>query len=142
MSIISSASSTSTTTHHPETIHMTVTPSKRSSSPSSTVEPSVKLPKMTTGLDSAPFTQLLIKRLSDKARLPTRGSSHAAGYDLYACVSMLSGNDFHLADVVYPIRAVSKTIPARGKALVDTQLSIAVPEGTYGRVAPRSGLGM
>jgi dUTPase len=36
---------------------------------------------------------------------------------------------------------VSKTIPARGKALVDTQLSIAVPEGTYGRVAPRSGLG-
>lgn len=32
-------------------------------------------------------------------------------------------------------------IPAHGKALVDTQLSIAVPEGTYGRVAPRSGLG-
>ena len=37
--------------------------------------------------------------------------------------------------------AVTKTIPARGKALVDTQLSIAVPEGTYGRIAPRSGLG-
>ena len=34
-----------------------------------------------------------------------------------------------------------KTIPARGKALVDTQISIAVPVGTYGRVAPRSGLG-
>jgi len=32
-------------------------------------------------------------------------------------------------------------IPAHGKALVDTQLSIAVPAGTYGRVAPRSGLG-
>jgi deoxyuridine 5'-triphosphate nucleotidohydrolase len=31
-------------------------------------------------------------------------------------------------------------VPARGKALVDTQLSIAVPEGTYGRIAPRSGL--
>jgi len=31
-------------------------------------------------------------------------------------------------------------IVARGKALVDTQLSIAVPVGTYGRVAPRSGL--
>ncbi|KAG6378892.1 dUTPase-like protein [Boletus reticuloceps] len=31
-------------------------------------------------------------------------------------------------------------IPARGKALIDTQLSIAVPIGTYGRVAPRSGL--
>ena len=34
-----------------------------------------------------------------------------------------------------------KVIPARGKALVDTQLSVAVPPGTYGRVAPRSGLG-
>ena len=32
-------------------------------------------------------------------------------------------------------------MPARGKALVDTQLSIAVPADTYGRVAPRSGLG-
>ena len=32
-------------------------------------------------------------------------------------------------------------IPARGKAIIDTQISIAVPPGTYGRVAPRSGLG-
>lgn len=32
-------------------------------------------------------------------------------------------------------------MPKRGKAIIDTQLSIAVPEGTYGRVAPRSGLG-
>lgn len=37
--------------------------------------------------------------------------------------------------------AEQKIIPARGKALVDTQISIAVPAGTYGRVAPRSGLG-
>jgi len=63
---------------------------------------------------------LLIKRLSDKARLPTRGSPLAAGYDLYS--------------------AEKTVIVARGKALVDTQLSIAVPVGTYGRVAPRSGL--
>ena len=33
-------------------------------------------------------------------------------------------------------------IPAGGKALVNTHISLAVPEGTYGRVAPRSGLGM
>ncbi len=32
-------------------------------------------------------------------------------------------------------------MPARGKGLIDTQLSIALPAGTYGRVAPRSGLG-
>ncbi|KAH7105284.1 dUTP diphosphatase [Auriculariales sp. MPI-PUGE-AT-0066] len=63
---------------------------------------------------------LLVKRLSAKARLPTRGSELSAGYDLYAAKQTL--------------------IPARGKALVDTQLSIAVPVGTYGRVAPRSGL--
>ena len=37
--------------------------------------------------------------------------------------------------------AETKVIPARGKALVDTQISVAVPAGTYGRVAPRSGLG-
>jgi hypothetical protein len=33
-------------------------------------------------------------------------------------------------------------VPAKGKALIATDLSIACPPGTYGRVAPRSGLGM
>lgn len=32
---------------------------------------------------SAPTLQLLVKRLSDKAKIPTRGSNLAAGYDLY-----------------------------------------------------------
>ncbi|KAI0970323.1 deoxyuridine 5'-triphosphate nucleotidohydrolase [Xylaria arbuscula] len=63
---------------------------------------------------------LLIKKLSDKARLPTRGSAFAAGYDLYS--------------------SQATTVPARGKVLVDTDIAIAVPAGTYGRVAPRSGL--
>jgi len=30
-----------------------------------------------------PVSNLLIKRLSEKAKLPTRGSALAAGYDLY-----------------------------------------------------------
>lgn len=68
----------------------------------------------------APEPPFLVKRLSKNAKLPTRGSALAAGYDLYS--------------------AESKIVPAHGKALVDTQLSIAVPLGTYGRVAPRSGL--
>ena len=34
----------------------------------------------------APVAGLLIKRHSEKARLPTRGSALAAGYDLYRCV--------------------------------------------------------
>jgi coronin-1B/1C/6 len=73
-------------------------------------------------LTSKPQNQLLVKKLSDKATTPTRGSALAAGYDLYS--------------------AEDKVVPANGKVLVDLQLSIAVPEGTYGRVAPRSGLGM
>lgn len=31
-------------------------------------------------------------------------------------------------------------IPAQGKTIVATDIAIAVPEGHYGRVAPRSGL--
>ena len=36
--------------------------------------------------EPAPVANLLIKRLSPKARLPTRGSALAAGYDLYRSV--------------------------------------------------------
>lgn len=36
--------------------------------------------------------------------------------------------------------AQNTVIPAHGRALVDTDISIAVPAGTYGRIAPRSGL--
>jgi len=63
---------------------------------------------------------LFVKKLSPQGRLPTRGSAFAAGYDLYA--------------------ARDTVVPARGKVLVDTDISIAVPTGTYGRIAPRSGL--
>ena len=52
--------------------------------------------------------------------MPTRGSPLAAGLDLHS--------------------AYDGTVPARGKALLKTDLAIAVPPGTYGRVAPRSGL--
>ncbi|KAI1767606.1 deoxyuridine 5'-triphosphate nucleotidohydrolase [Hypoxylon sp. FL1150] len=83
-----------------------------SSSTSTTTNPS------STTLEQSP--PLLIKKLSPAARLPTRGSAYAAGYDLYA--------------------SRPATIPARGKALVETDISIAVPAGTYGRIAPRSGL--
>ena len=60
-----------------------------------------------------------VKRHSDLARIPTQGSSQAAGYDLYS--------------------AEPRVIPAQGEALVDTQLSICVPPGTYRRIAPHSG---
>ncbi|KAB5592048.1 Deoxyuridine 5'-triphosphate nucleotidohydrolase [Ceratobasidium theobromae] len=100
--------------------------SKRTEPPSPSALPRPKKMANTESKDTvpppplAPASQLLIKRLSEKAKLPTRGSKLAAGYDLYS--------------------AEQKVIPAGGKALVDTQISIAVPVGTYGRVAPRSGL--
>jgi dUTP pyrophosphatase len=71
-------------------------------------------------LASEPLPQLQVKLLSPDAKPPTRSSAFAAGYDLYA--------------------SKEATIPSWGKALVDTDISIAVPAGTYGRVAPRSGL--
>ncbi len=66
--------------------------------------------------------ELLVKRLSENATIPTRGSVGAAGYDLSSAV-----------DIV---------VPARGKALVPTDLSIKLPESVYGRVAARSGLAL
>ncbi|RAO69425.1 uncharacterized protein BHQ10_005437 [Talaromyces amestolkiae] len=69
---------------------------------------------------SQPQPPLLVKKLVESAKAPTRGSAFAAGYDLYS--------------------AKETVIPAKGKGMVDTGLAIAVPEGTYGRVAPRSGL--
>jgi dUTP pyrophosphatase len=67
---------------------------------------STPVPKLTPNSQ----TPLLIKKLSPKATTPTRGSAFAAGYDLYA--------------------AAETVVPARGKVLVDTELAIAVPEGT------------
>lgn len=63
-----------------------------------------------------------IKKLRDGARIPTRGSASAAGYDLYAC---LSG---------------SVTIAPHSTAMIGTGLSVAVPEGYFGAVFARSGL--
>lgn len=64
--------------------------------------------------------QLKVFLRSEKATVPTKGSALAAGYDLYA--------------------SEDAVIPAQGQGLVATDLSIIVPIGTYGRVAPRSGL--
>ena len=36
--------------------------------------------------------------------------------------------------------SVDTVVPGHGKALVKTGLSIGIPEGTYARIAPRSGL--
>ena len=67
--------------------------------------------------------ELGVKRLTDDAKIPTRGSADAAGYDLYA-----ANPD--------PIVIQGQS----GRALIPTGLQLVLPPGTYGRVAPRSGL--
>ena len=63
---------------------------------------------------------LRFKRLHPEARLPTRGSRLAAGLDIYSVERV--------------------TLDAGARAAVRTGLAVAIPEGFYGRVAPRSGL--
>jgi len=68
----------------------------------------------------APLSILNFKRLDPRAVLPTRGSTAAAGLDLYS-----------IEDI---------EIPPHQRVLARTGLSVAIPQGFYGRVAPRSGL--
>tara|TARA_X000001036_G_scaffold157310_1_gene149377 strand:- start:3574 stop:3999 length:426 start_codon:yes stop_codon:yes gene_type:complete len=62
-----------------------------------------------------------VKKLCFDAIIPSRGSDGAVGYDLYSSEA-----------VVVPCQA--------GRALVSTGITIVLPPGVYGRVAPRSGL--
>lgn len=90
---------------------------------------------------------LKVKKLSDKAVLPSRGSALAAGYDLsrYALrrrPPVCPRNPRGRADLLTVcffcvVSAAEMVVPARGKALVPTDLSIAIPEGTYARVGER-----
>ena len=62
---------------------------------------------------------LKVKKLSPTAKLPFKKHKTDAGYDLSADESVL--------------------IEPNGWKLIRTGLSFTVPEGTYGRIAPRSG---
>ncbi|KAK9285397.1 hypothetical protein L1049_024589 [Liquidambar formosana] len=91
-------------------------------------EPSSKIPKLNKTQNGVSdvlqnhLSSLRVKKLSDKAVMPSRASPLSAGYDLSSATEI--------------------TVPARGKALVPTDLSIEIPEGTYARIAPRSGLAL
>merc|ERR1711997_147612 len=63
---------------------------------------------------------LKFAKLTEHAFAPKKGSALAAGYDL------CSAYDYE--------------IPAHGKVIAKTDIQIRVPDGTYGRIAPRSGL--
>ena len=61
-----------------------------------------------------------IKLLSDNAKIPTRGSEYAAGWDLYA--------------------ASDATIPPYTTVKISTDIAIEIPNGYFGAVFARSGL--
>ena len=65
--------------------------------------------------------QLLIKKLSPDAITPTRASQGSVGYDLYST-----------EDSIVPCQ--------HGRVIVGTGIAVGLPDGVYGRVAPRSGL--
>ena len=59
-------------------------------------------------------------KLSANATIPTRGSIHSAGLDLYS--------------------AYDYSVEPQSRTLVKTDLRVNLPVGCYGRIAPRSGL--
>ena len=63
-----------------------------------------------------------VKKLNDKAIIPTYGSAAAAGADLYACAD---------ADIV---------IESGATVLVHTGVAMAIPDGYVGLIFARSGL--
>jgi len=66
--------------------------------------------------------EINIKRLTDSAKLPDRGSAFAAGYDLFADVT---------EDV---------TIEPHETKMIGTGLAMEIPEGYFGGIFARSGL--
>ena len=61
----------------------------------------------------------LVKRLNEDSIIPTKGSENSAGWDLY------STDEIELSKGC--------------RCTVSTGISVAIPEGYYGRIAPRSG---
>lgn len=66
--------------------------------------------------------ELKVKLFKEGAQLPTRGTEHAAGLDLYACESA--------------------TIHSGRFFAISTGIQVEIPEGHFGMLVPRSGLAL
>jgi len=75
---------------------------------------------MSVSVTVSPSVRLRVKRHSSEATMPVRATDGSAGYDLSS--------------------SVAKELLAGERFAFDTSLSIQVPTGCYGRIAPRSGL--
>lgn len=77
------------------------------------------LEKERRDLSEAP-ERLCVKRLSDDATLPTRGTEKAAGIDLYSADDII--------------------VEKNSQSLIRTGVSISLPDGYVGLIWPRSGI--
>ena len=66
--------------------------------------------------------EINVKKLNENAKIPTRGTRKAVGYDLYACIDR-------------PV-----TIPAHSTEKIGTGLAFELPSGFGGFIFARSGL--
>ena len=64
--------------------------------------------------------KIQVRKIKPDTRIPSKGSKRAAGRDLYANENSI--------------------IPPRGRRLIGTGIPLGLPEGSYGRIAPGSGL--
>ena len=67
-------------------------------------------------------TEIKVKKLNDLAKLPTKGSEYAAGYDLYAATNQIIW------------------IASHSTVKIGTGLSFELPQGTFAAIFPRSGI--
>lgn len=63
-----------------------------------------------------------IKLLNSNSKTPERSTSNAAGYDIFAV------QDYN--------------IEAQSRELIKTGIALEIPDGYYGRIAPRSGIAL
>ena len=80
----------------------------------------VQNPSLGEIVKNKPSKKLLVQLTHEDAVPPVRSTAGAAGYDLCSCEDII--------------------IEPGGVGCIDLGLSIQLPEGTYGRIAPRSGL--
>ena len=66
--------------------------------------------------------KIKVKKLTESARMPVRGSEQAAGYDLYADLKETA------------------VIPPHATKMISTGLTMEIPEGYFGAIFARSGL--
>ena len=68
------------------------------------------------------MTDINVKKLNNLAKMPSRGSSDAAGFDLYAATDSIID------------------IAPHSTVKIDTGLSFELPQGTFAAIFPRSGI--